>query len=929
MAKKLILLSDGTGNSAAKAEKTNVWRMFQAVDQSLGAQLVRYDDGVGTASNKYLAALGGAFGWGLKRNVLDLYKFVCRNYQPGDQLYGFGFSRGAYTIRVLVDLLLNQGLASYRSEEELDRAALLAYRAYRNDCFKPTLPWISPVSLARQLRKHLGAGLDRLLHRAPPSRRVAAEDMRVRFLGLWDTVGAYAMPVEEFKPVVNCLVWPMLFNSLALPLHVERACHALSLDDERTTFHPIVWDERQEALMIKQGKVPPNRLSQVWFAGVHANVGGGYAEDQLSQVSLDWMMSQARDAGLVLLSEHVRQVSEDKSGYARRYDARSGFGVMYRYSPRQIQLYNRDPAQAPILPVIHHSVIMRMAYGSDRYSPLPLPSSFWVLAQDGELLAMDGAAALRPQEHRSAPGTPQILNQDELAPRMQMLRAAIAKLSNPSADAIELVQDTVWWRRLSYFMTLILALTLALFPWIWSGLAGTARWLLPQIPLVGDGLLHALNNVSDIDQGSYSLVASAVDGLSSVIPTSFGAWTNALKQAPVEFITLAAALAGSLYMNAVLRQRIEDRGMYAWHRELGADYLGWLREHEHSARRFAAAAGGAGLLLLLAAVLPVWEKNSPTRSQLAIVAVLTVALAAWRAYRARSLLRQLQADPGSMDSKDGKDGKDALSGALPSPMALQAARVIRRNRPLFILYEWTGRKLVPCLLGVGLVALFLGSANRAAFELTNAAGYYCRPAPRPEAAGKVFPIDNPCWASGYQLKRNHVYRLTLTDVDGDWFDRSTHADLGGFEGASWTHLSATLLKRWWRENWFTPIARIGRYGSEEYALHPLTPFAPVRYPALPEREQAALQGGAFARASDALARQWLAAGKIATPEGRRKLVSYLTPQSDGELYLYVNDAVLMVPGVGLRLSDNNHGSAIVELAEVEPAPPPPCALDCK
>ena len=116
--KKIALFSDGTGNSSAKAQKTNVWRLFQAIDQTRDDQVAKYDDGVGASSNKYLAALGGAFGWGLKRNVIDLYKFVCRNYVAGDQIYGFGFSRGAFTIRVLTGLIAREGLVVFRSEEE-------------------------------------------------------------------------------------------------------------------------------------------------------------------------------------------------------------------------------------------------------------------------------------------------------------------------------------------------------------------------------------------------------------------------------------------------------------------------------------------------------------------------------------------------------------------------------------------------------------------------------------------------------------------------------------------------------------------------------------------------------------------------------------------------------------------------------------------
>src|SRR6266566_6453421 len=100
MAKKIILLSDGTGNSAAKVWRTNVWRIFEFLDLTSPDQVAKYDDGVGSSSFKPLAILGGAFGWGLKRNLLDLYKFLCRTYQSSDdEIFAFGFSRGAFTIR--------------------------------------------------------------------------------------------------------------------------------------------------------------------------------------------------------------------------------------------------------------------------------------------------------------------------------------------------------------------------------------------------------------------------------------------------------------------------------------------------------------------------------------------------------------------------------------------------------------------------------------------------------------------------------------------------------------------------------------------------------------------------------------------------------------------------------------------------------------
>jgi uncharacterized protein (DUF2235 family) len=138
MPKNLVLFSDGTGNSAAKLSKTNVWRVYQAVDlrdpqkPEIPRQFAFYDDGVGTSTFKPLALLGGAFGVGLARNVLDLYVFLCRVYEPGDRIYAFGFSRGAFTIRVLVGLVTCEGLLRYGgSEEELRRLSRDAYRTYQ------------------------------------------------------------------------------------------------------------------------------------------------------------------------------------------------------------------------------------------------------------------------------------------------------------------------------------------------------------------------------------------------------------------------------------------------------------------------------------------------------------------------------------------------------------------------------------------------------------------------------------------------------------------------------------------------------------------------------------------------------------------------------------------------------------------------------
>src|SRR5687767_2485648 len=157
--KSIVLFSDGTGNSSAKLFKTNVWRMYEAVDLGPSAegkrdQISYYDDGVGTSSFKPLTVLGGAFGWGLQRNVLDIYRFACRNYREHDDIYAFGFSRGAFTARLVVALIASQGLVRSTSEAELDRKSREAYRAFRTAFIPRKLRW--PTIVSRRISSAIG-----------------------------------------------------------------------------------------------------------------------------------------------------------------------------------------------------------------------------------------------------------------------------------------------------------------------------------------------------------------------------------------------------------------------------------------------------------------------------------------------------------------------------------------------------------------------------------------------------------------------------------------------------------------------------------------------------------------------------------------------------------------------------------------------------
>ena len=215
MPKNIVLLSDGTGNSSAKLFTTNVWRLYQALDLGDPAsQVAFYGNGVGTSSFKPLAILGGIFGFGLKRNVIALYSFLCRNYHDGDRIFGFGFSRGAFTIRIVAGLVAREGLVPYGSEAQLARDARAAYRHFRqkfNTNFQIEVPlrWIRNLFYPRPV---------------PPQYRP-----RIHFVGLWDTVEAYGGPIVEITRAIDYWLWPLSMPDLIMSDQIDRACHALAL----------------------------------------------------------------------------------------------------------------------------------------------------------------------------------------------------------------------------------------------------------------------------------------------------------------------------------------------------------------------------------------------------------------------------------------------------------------------------------------------------------------------------------------------------------------------------------------------------------------------------------------------------------------------------------------------------------------------------
>ncbi len=519
--RNIVLFSDGTGNSASSVFKTNVRRLYDALDltdpipPTLPRQFAFYDDGVGTSGFRPLALLGGVFGYGLARNVRDLYAFLCRTYQPGDKICGFGFSRGAFTIRVVAGFALRQGLVPYDGDEaKLARNVADAYRAYRRERFHAPLPARIGrgvrdgfIRLLRRLRGH--EVYDPMRNEGGPG-RPESEKLTVEMLGVWDTVDAYGLPFEELTRAVDRYVWPLSFPTADLHPRVKRGIQALSLDDERHTFHPRLWNEDVEEA---------DRITQVWFAGVHSDVGGGYADDSLAHVSLNWMAEHAERCGVRFnedIRAHQRALADDSGPI---HDPRRGLGGYYRYQPRDVAVLTSEtgtsgfrPRVVVARPKIHRSVFRRMRDGQDGYAPIGLPPSFDVVCPD--------------------PGKPDILKDGD---RFLEIGANERECFNALQDG---VRNWIWRRRLAYYVAL----------------AGTL--LLIAAPLF-------------LDAGACSSAGCFLSPLmvwaGYLLPSFVSTWLAALAANPQHTLVFVGIMTAGLIWGTSLQTRISDEMRRVWY----------------------------------------------------------------------------------------------------------------------------------------------------------------------------------------------------------------------------------------------------------------------------------------------------------------------------------------------------------------------------
>ncbi|QIB53310.1 DUF2235 domain-containing protein [Pseudomonas sp. OIL-1] len=264
MKRRLVLCLDGTWNSNDKSDTiTNVVKLLRsipAVSSDGISQIVYYDRGVGTSRGEKI--VGGFSGAGLDANVIDGYRFLGNNYQPGDEIYIFGFSRGAYTARSLAGLV--------------DLAGVL-----HPSCLGRQLDQLLDIRRSDTEAEHKRNGIARI----PAIQR--HEQVSIKCIGVWDTVGSLGIPGDWARHKSFSSRW--YFHDVHLGPHVQVALHALAIDEKRAAFPPTLWEKP-----INEPLPPGQVVEQVWFPGVHSNIGGSYADSRLSDITLDWMIKRLR-----------------------------------------------------------------------------------------------------------------------------------------------------------------------------------------------------------------------------------------------------------------------------------------------------------------------------------------------------------------------------------------------------------------------------------------------------------------------------------------------------------------------------------------------------------------------------------------------------------------------------------------------------------
>lgn len=376
--RNLVVCCDGTSNEIGK-QLSNVFKLYRVLNKG-AEQIAYYNPGIGTVRmpnawgkwrQTFRAGFEMATGKGLDRDVLDAYCFLCRHYRPGDRIYLFGFSRGAYTARVVAGMIYLIGLLR---EHQVNFAGY-ALRAYKGS------KEADDFELAKSF-----------------SRSVTGQCVPIHFLGLWDTVASVIVPGGQLLSGLELERLPYTASNPGVKVFRQ----AIAIDEFRRLFRIERWEEPQAFKYnpFSQAKSFPDQdIKQVWFAGCHSDVGGGFIEEAsaLAKFPLKWMIAEARTHHLAVRTQMVNHLvlGGERIG-ARAYTKPDAKGplhislsaswkslewfpksVRYKDWPKRATLFGLyipwgEPRRIPDDSLIHQSVIRRMG-AKIGYSPVNLP----------------------------------------------------------------------------------------------------------------------------------------------------------------------------------------------------------------------------------------------------------------------------------------------------------------------------------------------------------------------------------------------------------------------------------------------------------------------------------------------------------------------------------------------------------------------------
>jgi uncharacterized protein (DUF2235 family) len=411
--KNIVICCDGTGNEISEniSNVLKLYRMMRKTGKTEPHQVVFYDPGVGTLARPdpwqklrqdASAIFGLATGYGLDDNVLHAYGFLLDNFEEGDDIYLFGFSRGAYTVRVLAGLIHKVGLVS-KPQSNLAGSGLTAYKQFSTD----------PARQIPSLDSHQfvdGAELEpgpatRDDQAAQYARILSVQWPTIKFVGVWDTVASVIVPRPDrfYLPSLQQLAFTQANPS------VKTFRQAIAVDERRRMFRLQRWEQPQTFMKNRFSKThneEPQDILQVWFAGVHADIGGGYPEkgSGLSKYPLLWMVEEAVKCGLAVDRRTVNQLAwgRQRKGSPFSYvapdfmrDPHNSMSAAWRvlellpkadkykeWKARQSFLGHyipdAEPRPIPEDAFIHESVVKRMQAVS-KYQPVNIPSRYQVV----------------------------------------------------------------------------------------------------------------------------------------------------------------------------------------------------------------------------------------------------------------------------------------------------------------------------------------------------------------------------------------------------------------------------------------------------------------------------------------------------------------------------------------------------------------------